>query len=137
MNEYEILRKTDGARVAVYSAEGETEQNEFPSSDYEHVLIPAISDEGSIAVVVGKRRLTKLEFIEKLGDAAFVAILQMAKSSTQIEAWVEKMKLTTPDPDGTSVDLDDERTQFGVAAIGSALVQMGVVEAGWADGVLA
>lgn len=84
----------------------------------------------------GPRRLTKLQFIERLGDAAFVAILQMAKQSAEVEAFVERFRLTTPDPDGTSIDLDDARTAAGVAAIGAALLQMGVVAADWADEVL-
>ena len=84
-----------------------------------------------------KQRLTKLEFIEKLGDEAFMAILQMAKASPSVEAWVAKMELTTPDPDGTSVDLCDPRTIAGIEAIGMMLEAQEVVSLGWAQAVLA
>jgi hypothetical protein len=46
------------------------------------------------------------------------------------------MELATPEPDGTSIDLDDPRTQAGVQALGMVLEQQGVVSADWAEGVL-
>jgi hypothetical protein len=84
----------------------------------------------------GRRLLTKLEFIELLGDAAYQGILIMAKASIQIEAWVKKMELTTPDADGYSINLDDPRTQGGITAIGTALEMQGVVGADWIGEVL-
>lgn len=81
-------------------------------------------------------RLTKQEFFDRLGQAAVAAILTMAKQSVEVEAWVKRLDLATPDPDGTSVDLGDPRTVAGVHAIGAILVQSGVVPAGWADDVL-
>lgn len=97
--------------------------NEIPEED---VFVP----------VVIKRRLTKLEFIERLGDTAFAAVLEMTKASPELNAWVEKVKMATPDPDGTSIDLDDPRTIAGVNALEPALIAQGVVASGWADGVL-
>lgn len=84
----------------------------------------------------GRRLLTKLEFIELLGDAAYQGILSMAKMSIQIEAWVKKMELNTPDAEGYSVDLDDPRTSGGVIAISMALEAQGVVDANWENEVL-
>lgn len=84
----------------------------------------------------GRRMLTKLEFIELLGDAAYPAILTMAKASVQIEAWMKKLELTTPDADGYSINLDDPRTQGGITAIGMALEMQSVVGADWISGVL-
>lgn len=84
----------------------------------------------------GRRMLTKLEFIELLGDAAYQGILTMAKVSVQIEAWVKKMEMTTPDENGYSVNLDDQRTQAGVMAIGMALEMQGIVGADWVSEVL-
>lgn len=81
-------------------------------------------------------RLTKQEFFDRLGQAAVAAILTMAKQSVEVEAWVKRLDLVTPDPDGTSVDLTDPRTVTGVHTIEAALVQMGVVSAGWSDEVL-
>ena len=84
----------------------------------------------------GRRRLTKLEFIELLGDAAYQGVLSMAKVSVQVEAWVKKMELTTPDAEGYSVDLDDPRTSGGIIAISMALEAQGIVNANWSSGVL-
>ena len=100
---------------------------------YIHNEIP---EESEKVLAVPKRRLTKLEFIERLGDAAFAAVLEMAKASPELNAWVEKVKMATPDPDGTSVDLGDPRTIAGVNALEPALIAQGVVASGWADGVL-
>lgn len=84
----------------------------------------------------GRRKLTKLEFISLLGDAAYVAILAMARESVQIEAWVRMLELATPNSDGTSVDLDEVRTIDGIQAIGAVLTAQGVVGEDWAAGVL-
>ncbi len=58
----------------------------------------------------GRRRLSKLEFIDLLTDTEYVTILAAAKESVQIEAWIRKMELATPEDDGTSINLDDPRT---------------------------
>lgn len=137
MNEYIVTRKDDGAEVYRYQSDAPVEWNGMEFATHDHMIAPVINSDGSIEGVFSKRRLTKLEFIDKMGDAAFVAILQLAKSSPEIEGWVEKMKLTTPDPDGASVMLDDERTQTGVIAIGAVLTQMGVVDGDWSTRVLA
>ena len=81
-------------------------------------------------------RLTKQEFFDRLGQAAVAAILTMAKTSVDIEAWVKRLDLVTPEADGTSVDLEDPRTIAGVTAIGAILEQNGIVESGWAESVL-
>ena len=84
----------------------------------------------------GRRMLTKLEFIELLGDVAYPTILTMAKASVQIEVWMKKLELTTPDADGYSVNLDDPRTQGGITAIGMALEMQEIVDADWVGSVL-
>jgi|WetSurSiteA1Bulk_404760.scaffolds.fasta_scaffold45880_2 hypothetical protein len=80
----------------------------------------------------GRRRLSKLEFIELLTDTEYVTILTAAKESVQIEAWIRKMELATPDDDGTSIDLDDPRTQGGV----QALELIGLIGEGRAEEIL-
>jgi hypothetical protein len=99
------------------------------------VIDPDVPPE-PVTMYGGRRRITKLEFVELLGDAAYAAILTMQKQSVQVEAWVKKMELTTPDADGNSVNLDDPRTQAGVMALGMMLEAEGVVAEGWAEGVL-
>lgn len=63
------------------------------------------------------RRLTKLQFIQRFTDAEFASVLAASHQDVQIEAWYEQFRLATPDADGTSVDLDDQRTQGGVMAL--------------------
>ena len=88
-------------------------------------------------VEVPKRRLTKLEFIGRMGEAVFVAILSMAQQSVEMAAWLEMVRMATPDPDGTSVDLDDPRTVAGLNALEPVLIAQGIVAEGWAAGVVA
>jgi hypothetical protein len=80
----------------------------------------------------GRRRLSKLEFLDLLTDTEYATILGAARESVQIEAWVERMKLATPDPDGTSIDLDDPRTVGGV----NALELIGLIGEGRAEVIL-
>ena len=130
---YVVTNKETGAEVTRYCALSPVESlGDF--STHDHTELP--EEEDAPAQVVIKRRLTKLEFIERLGDAAFAAVLEMAKVSPELNAWVEKVKMATPDQDGTSVNLDDPRTIAGVNALEPALIAQGVVASGWADGVL-
>lgn len=84
----------------------------------------------------GRRRLTKQEFFDLLGNAAVGFLLTAAKSSVEIEAWIKRLDLVTPDPDGTSVDLDDHRTIAGTMQLGQLMFANGVVPEDWAQGVL-
>lgn len=63
------------------------------------------------------RRLTKLQFIQRFTDVEFATILGATKVNIALEAWYEQFRLATPEPDGTSIDLDDPRTQGGVMAL--------------------
>ncbi len=135
MNEYRVTRKSDGAEVYRYWHTEPLDLDLFPFAAHDHTAIEP-EPEPVPTVYGGRRRVTKLEFVELLGDAAYGAILAMAKQSLQVEAWVKKMELATPEPDGTSIDLDDPRTQAGVQALGMVLEQQGVVSADWAEGVL-
>lgn len=84
------------------------------------------------------RRLTKLDFIGRLGDPAFSKLLELSLTSVEILKFVKLIDWTTPDADGTSIDLDDLRVQK-VRDLEPLLLSLGVsgVTPGWADGVLA
>lgn len=62
------------------------------------------------------RRLTKLAFVGRLGND-FVTILSAAKVNVGIEMFVKMLDWATPDPDGTSVDLDDPRVIGALQAL--------------------
>ena len=50
----------------------------------------------------------------------FATILTAAKTSVEIELFVKMLDWATPDPDGTSVDLDDPRVVFALGQIEAA-----------------
>lgn len=65
-------------------------------------------------------RLTKQEFIDKFTPEEMVGILTAAKQSVAVEAWLFRFNSVTPDVDGTSIDLSDERTIAGLFALEQA-----------------
>jgi hypothetical protein len=67
------------------------------------------------------RRLTKLSFVGRLG-ADFASILTVAKANVEIELFVKMLDWATPDPDGTSVDLDDPRVVYALNRLEEAQV---------------
>lgn len=77
------------------------------------------------------RRLTKLAFTGLLGDD-FRSILTAAKQSVDVEMFVKMLDWATPDPDGTSVDLDDPRVIGALQMLESA----GLIGAGRASEIL-
>ena len=72
---------------------------------------PVVEPEPTPAPV--SRRLTKLGFVGRLG-ADFATILTAAKSDVEVELFVKMLDWATPDPDGTSVDLDDSRVIYAL-----------------------
>lgn len=135
MSTYAVTRKADGVEVFRYSNDVPVEWDGMPFAEYDHVLLPP-EEVVPVVTPVGPRRRTKLQFIDRLGDAAYVAILTMAKTSVLVEAFIRRFEMTTPEADYTSIDLDDPRTVAGVTQIGAALEAAGVVDSGWAEGVL-
>ena len=131
MSNWIVTNRTSGEVVYAYSAD---EPNEWPGMEYaqhnhtREIVAPLLPP---------KRRLTKLEMIGRMGEVVFVAILSMAQQSIEIAAWVEMVRMATPDPDGTSIDLDDPRTLAGLQALEPALIAQGIVSTGWAAGVVA
>ena len=65
-------------------------------------------------------RLTKQQFIDRLPEGVFTAILSAAKASVDVEAWLFRFNAAATDPDGTSIDLADPRTITGVNGLVSA-----------------
>lgn len=65
-------------------------------------------------------RLTKQQFLDRFKPSEMSGILAAAKVSTDVEAWLFRFNNLTPDPDGTSVDLNDARTIAGLHSLESA-----------------
>jgi hypothetical protein len=133
-----LFQATNLETSEVFQYEAETPQEEHLGGGwrleqiYEFLPGPDGPEPEPQPVYGGRRRLSKLEFIDLLTDAEYVTILAAAKESVQIEAWIKKMELATPDQDGTSIDLDDPRTQGGV----QALELIGLIGNGRAEEIL-
>ena len=129
MSTWQVTERATGKVVYAYTSD---EPVEWPGMEY------ATHNHNKVIEVVEapKRRLTKLELIGRMGEAVFVSIIGMAQQSVEIAAWVEMVRMTTPEMDGTSIDLDDQRTLAGLNALEPVLVAQGIVSAGWAAGVV-
>jgi len=64
-----------------------------------------------------RRRVTKLEYMNRFTDTELATIYSAAKVSVLVEVWLAKFNAATPEADGTSVDLDDPRTVSGLHAL--------------------
>ena len=130
MSTWQVTNRLTGAVVYAYTSDDPVEWPGMEYATHNHTRIIEV-------VEVPKRRLTKLELIGRMGEAVFVAIIGMAQQSVEIAAWIEMVRMTTPDPDGTSIDLDDPRTLAGFNALEPVLIAQGIVPEGWAAGVVA
>ena len=129
MSTWQVINRLTGEVVFAYTSDDPVEWPGMEYAENNHVRVVD-------TVEVPKRRLTKLEFVGRMGEPVFIAILAMAQQSVEMAAWVELVRMATPDPDGTSVDLDDPRTLAGLSALEPVLVAQGVVSEGWAAGVV-
>jgi hypothetical protein len=88
--------------------------------------------EAPVPAAPAQRRLTKLAFIGRIGNE-FAGILTAARANVQVELFVRMLDWATPDPDGTSVDLDDPRVVEALTTLEAA----GLIGAGRAQEILA
>lgn len=129
MAEYVVYERETGDFAYAYTADAATDFIEFPFSRYNHILKKPDDAPAS------RRRVTKLEFVERLGDSAFDKLLELSLSSITIMKFVKLIDWATPEQDGTSIDLDDPRVQK-IVEIEPLLVATGDVSPGWAAKVL-
>jgi hypothetical protein len=77
-------------------------------------------------IMTPRRRITKLAYMNRFTDNELAMIYTVAKTNVAVEIWLAKFNATTPDMDGTSIDLDDVRTTMGLHAMEAAgLLQPG------------
>ena len=122
---YTVQNRATGEIVYAYSEDVSTEWPEYPFAEFNHIPQPATPAALS-------RRVTKLEFVGRIGDD-YIALLVASKSSVAIEAFMKMIDWATPDPDGTSLDLNDQRI---VGAL-NQLELSGAIGAGRAAEILA
>lgn len=128
MTIYQVTRISDGVDVYRYAADAPIEWDTMGFDTHTHT--PIVQDVP--ANPQGPRRLTKLAFIGKIGSE-FAGILTAAKTNVQVELFVRMLDWATPDPDGTSVDLDDPRVVDALMALEAA----GLIAAGRAQEIRA
>ena len=126
---YVVQDRATGEVVDSYTADHPSHEGTYPYATYNHIPQPEV-----IAPVV--RRVSKLEFVARLGDDEFTALLGLARESVDVEKFVKMIDWATPDADGTSIDLDDPRVQ-AVSGLEPTLVALGKTQLGWAARVLA
>jgi hypothetical protein len=130
MSNWIVENRLTGEVVHAYVAEVPDHFTDYPLEQFNHILQKPVVEPAP------KRRVTKLDFVKRLGDDVFDYLLLMAKSSIGIEKFVKLIDWATPEADGTSIDLDDPRVQ-ALRGLEPMLIAAGKAEAGWADGVLA
>ena len=130
MSTWQVTNRLTDVVVDAYGADTPDHADVYPFDTYNHNRVVEV-------VSPPARRVTKLEFVARIGEAVYIAILGLAAESIDIAAWVKLLDLATPDPDGTSVDLDDPRTIAGLQALEPTLIALGKVTEGWAAGVVA
>lgn len=130
---YNVIRKSDGQQVYRYNADAPVQWDGMEFAMHDHVEYVEVNSDGSIqgTATVVKRRLTKLEFIGKLGGD-FDTLFAASKVNLDAEKFMKMLDWATPEADGTSVDLDDPRV---VGAL-TAFEQAGLIGTGRAQEIL-
>lgn len=130
MSTWQVTNRMTSEVVHAYGADAPDHADIYPFDTYNHNRVVEV-------VSSPVRRVTKLEFVARIGEAVYIAILGLAAESIDMAAWVKLLDWATPEPDGTSVDLDDPRTIAGLQALEPTLIALGKVTEGWAAGVVA
>ena len=128
MANYTVQIRSTGETVDSYTADFPSHTDEYPYDTYNHILTPEV-------IVQVTRRVSKLEFVARLGDEEFTALLSLARESVEVEKFVKMIDWASTEQDGTSIDLDDPRVQ-AVSGLESKLVALGKTQPGWAARVL-
>ena len=71
-------------------------------------------------VAVQSKRVTKLDYMNRFTDEELGLIYTVAKTNVGIEIWLAKFNATTPEADGTAIDMFDPRTVGGLQAMEAA-----------------
>ncbi len=80
----------------------------------------ALPDVPAAAPPPESKRVTKLAYMDRFTDEELGLIYTTAKTNVAIEIWLARFNATTPEADGTAIDLLDPRTAGGLYAMESA-----------------
>lgn len=124
---YTVQNRASGVVVYAYTSDEAVDWPEYPFAEFNHIPQPVAGP-----MPVQQRRVTKLEFVGRLGDD-YIPLLVASKSNVAIEAFMKMIDWATPEHDGTSLDLNDPRI---IGAL-NQLEQAGLIAQGRAAEVLA
>lgn len=127
MTTWSVINRATNEVVYAYTSDNPVEWSGMEFSHFNHSAVPVVPP------TPAKRRVTKLDYMQRFTDAEMAGIYSAAKSSIAVEVWLAKFNATTPEPDGTSMDLDDPRTIGGLQALEAA----GLIGVGRAAEILA
>ena len=136
MSTWTVTNRLTGEVAHAYGADLPDHFGTFPLETYNHTRVPEV-------VETPKRRLTKLQFRNRFTAAEKRAIefasLDNPSASQEdrlkaadLRVFLADVEAATPEPDGTSIDLDDPRTFAGV----NALESYGLIATGRAAEIL-
>lgn len=114
MTTWKVTNRATGETIHAYTAD-----EPYPFEGMGFDVCNHIAEVVQVETSTPTRRLTKLAFIGRIGNE-FAGILTAAKSNVQVELFVRMLDWATPDPDGTSVDLDDPRVVDALTTLEAA-----------------
>ena len=137
MSTWQITERATGTVVYAYTADEAVDWPDYPFSTHNHNLVVPVEPPDP------SRRLTKLQFRNLFSPEEKVAIEfasldnPSASQDVRLQAaglrvFLADVESATPEPDGTSIDLDDPRTVAGV----NALESYGLIATGRAAEIL-
>lgn len=100
---YTVQNRATGEVVYAYNGDTAVDWPEYPFAEFNHIPQPPAGP-----LPPPQRRVTKLEFVGRLG-ADYIPLLVLSKTNVGIEAFMKMIDWATPDPDSTSLDLNDPR----------------------------
>lgn len=122
----QVTRDSDGVVVAPCDSPLETnfvEYHDWVAAGNEPTIVSLPQEIQKIT------RLSKLDYMNRFTDEELAAIFTAAKTNVLVEIWLAKFNATTPEADGTSIDLTDARLLQGLDALEAA----GILSAGRAQ----
>ncbi len=127
MTTWSVTNRATNEVVYAYTSDNPVEWPGMEFSHFNHIAVVPVPQ------TPPARRLSKLGYMQRFTDDEMAGIYSAAKISIQMEVWLAKFNATTPELDGTSVDLDDPRTIGGLLAMEAA----GLLATGRAAEILA
>ena len=137
MSNWQVSERATGTVVYAYTADEAVDWPDYPFATHNHNLVVSVEQPDP------SRRVTKLQFRNLLSAAEKRAIefasLDNPSASQEdrlkaadLRVFLADVEAATPEPDGTSIDLDDPRTVAGV----NALESYGLIATGRATEIL-